>query len=124
MNGRNTFMVLRSQPSDDDIPIDRRGTLAAIAVFPYCEGMEVHFKPETEKRLKDLAAQTGSGNADLLVQDVVDEYFGDLAHARETLDRRYDDLESGKVKPVPGDEVIARLRAKSAAYRASRNESL
>jgi len=55
---------------------------------------------------------------------VIEEYFGDLAKARQTLDRRYDDLESGRVKPVPGDEVIARLRAKSAAYRASRNESL
>ena len=47
-----------------------------------------------------------------------------LAKARQTLDRRYDDLESGKVKPVPGDEVIARLRGKSAACRASHNESI
>ena len=47
-----------------------------------------------------------------------------LRKARQTLDRRYDDLESGRVKPVPGDEVIARLRAKSAAYRANRNETL
>jgi hypothetical protein len=84
--------------------------------------MEVHFTPETEKKLKDIAAQTESGDADGLVQDVIEEYFGDLAQTRETLDRRYDDLESGKVKPIPGDEVIARLRAKSAAYRARRNE--
>jgi hypothetical protein len=86
--------------------------------------MEVHFTPETEKKLKDLAAQSGSGDADLLVQDVIEEYFGDLAQAREMLDRRYDDLESGRVKPIPGDEVIARLRARSAAYRARRNESV
>jgi hypothetical protein len=84
--------------------------------------MEVHFTPETEKKLTDLAAQSGPGNADELVQDVIEEYFGDLAQTRETLDRRYDDLESGRVKPVPGDEVIAQLRAKSAAYRASRDE--
>jgi hypothetical protein len=86
--------------------------------------MEVHFTAEIEKKLKDIAAQTGSGNADMLVQDVIEEYFGDLVQARETLDRRYDDLESGRVKPIPGDEVIARLRAKSAAYRATRNESI
>jgi hypothetical protein len=86
--------------------------------------MEVHFTPETEKKLKDIAAQTGSGNPDALVQDVIDEYFGDLAQARETLDNRYDDLESGRVKLIPGDEVIARLRAKGAAYRARRNESV
>jgi hypothetical protein len=86
--------------------------------------MEVHFTAETEKKLKDIVAQTGSGNADVLVQDVVEEYFGDLAQARETLDRRYDGLESGGVKPIPGDEVIARLRARSAACRARRNESV
>ncbi|HEY7389078.1 MAG TPA: hypothetical protein VH640_11260 [Bryobacteraceae bacterium] len=86
--------------------------------------MEVHFTPETEKKLKDIAAQTESGNADVLVPDVIEEYFGDLAQSRETLDTRYDDLESGRVKPVPGDDVIARLRARSAAYRARRNESV
>jgi len=86
--------------------------------------MEIHFTPETEKKLKDLAAQAGRETADELVQDVIEEYFGDLAQTREMLDRRYDDLESGRVKPIPGDEVIARLRAKSAAYRASRNESV
>ena len=44
--------------------------------------------------------------------------------AVERLDRRYDDLASGKVKLIPGDEVIARLRAKSAAHRASRDENV
>jgi hypothetical protein len=37
---------------------------------------------------------------------------------RTTLDSRYDDLKSGRLKPVSGDEVIARLRAKGAARRA------
>ena len=86
--------------------------------------MEIHFTPETEKKLNTLAAQSGRATAEELVQDVVEEYFGDLSHAREMLDRRYDDLESGRVKPVPADEVIARLRAKSAAYRATRNENV
>ncbi len=86
--------------------------------------MEIHLTPETEERLHALAAQSGGATVDELVQDVIEEYFGDLAQARQTLDRRYDDLESGRVKPVPGDEVIARLRAKSAAYRANRHESL
>ena len=44
-------------------------------------------------------------------------YFDELAETRVVLDRRYDDIRSGKVKLVPGDEVIARLREKSAAYR-------
>lgn len=86
--------------------------------------MEIHLAPDTEEKLHALAAQSGGATVDELVQDVIEEYFGDLAKARQTLDRRFDDLESGRVKPVRGDEVIARLRAKSAAYRASRNEPL
>jgi len=86
--------------------------------------MEIQLTPETEKRLQALAEQSGGATVDELVQDVIEEYFGDLAKARQTLDSRYDDLESGRVKPVPGDAVIARLRARSAAYRANRNASL
>jgi len=86
--------------------------------------MEIHFTPETEKKLSALASQSGRATVDELVRDVIEEYFGDLARARDTLDRRYDELESVTVKPVPGDEVVGRLRAKSASYRASRDENL
>ena len=41
----------------------------------------------------------------------------ELAQARETLDSRYDDLKSGRVKPIPGDEIEAYFREKSAAAR-------
>ena len=71
--------------------------------------------PETEKKLNDLATLNGRGSAAELVQDVVEAYFAEVREVRDMLDSRYDDLESGRVKPVPGDEVIARLRAKSAA---------
>lgn len=81
--------------------------------------MEVHFAPETEKKLKDLAAQSGCGTADKLVQDVIEGYFDELAQAREVLNSRYDDLKSGTVKPIPGDEVEAYFREKSAAARRS-----
>jgi hypothetical protein len=33
------------------------------------------------------------------------------------LDSRYDKIKSGRVKLIPGEEVISRLRAKSAARR-------
>jgi len=46
------------------------------------------------------------------------QLFDELAYTRQTLDRRYDDLESGRIKPISGGEVFARLRAKSAARRA------
>ena len=81
------------------------------------KSMEVHFSPETEKRLSELAAQSGHGTAAELVQDVVEGYFDDLAQTREMLDSRYDDLQSGRVKPIPGDEVEAYFREKSAARR-------
>jgi hypothetical protein len=81
--------------------------------------MEVHFAPETEKKLKDLAAQSGRGTADELVQYVVEGYFEELAQTREMLNSRYDELKSGRVKPIPGDEVVAHFREKSAAARRS-----
>jgi hypothetical protein len=81
--------------------------------------MEVHFAPETEKKLQDLAAQSGCKTADELVQDVIEGYFDELAQARTMLNGRYDDLKSGRVKPIPGDEVEAYFRDKSAAARRS-----
>jgi hypothetical protein len=81
--------------------------------------MEVHFHPETEKKLRDLATQSGRGTPDELVQDVVEGYFAEFAQTREMLNNRYDDLKSGRVKPIPGDEVEAYFREKSAAARRS-----
>ena len=81
------------------------------------EGMEVHFTPETEKKLNDLAAQSGRGNAAELVQDVVEGYFDELAQTRDMLNSRYDDLKSGRVKPIDGEEAFARLKAKTEAQR-------
>jgi predicted DNA-binding protein len=81
--------------------------------------MEVHFNPEMEKKLKELAAQSGRGTPDELVQEVVEGYFDELAQTREMLNKRYDDLKSGKVKAIPGDEVEAYFDEKSAAARRS-----
>ena len=81
--------------------------------------MDVHFTSETEKKLRDLAAQSGRATADELVRDVVEGYIHELAQTREMLNSRYDDLKSGRVKPIPGDEVEAHFREKSAAARRS-----
>jgi hypothetical protein len=40
--------------------------------------MKVHFAPDVQKRLNDIAAQRGRGNADGLVQDVVGGYIDEL----------------------------------------------
>ncbi len=87
--------------------------------MPYLDCMEVHFAPETEKKLKDLAAQTGRTTPDELVQDVVEGYFDELAQTREILSSRYDELKSGSVKSIPSEEVEAYFREKSAAARRS-----
>ena len=80
--------------------------------------MEVHFTPETEKKLKDLSAQSGRGTDDL-VEDAMAGYVDELLQAREVLNSRYDDLKSGRVKPIPGDDVETYFREKSAAARRS-----
>jgi len=71
--------------------------------------MEVHFKPELEKKLNDLATQRGQG-ADDLVQDLVAASVDDLADVRAMLDTRYDDLKSGRVKPIDGETFFENLR--------------
>jgi hypothetical protein len=79
--------------------------------------MEVQFTHQTEKKLKDLAAQSGRGTDDL-VEDAMVSYIDELLQARQMLDSRYDDIKSGRVKPIPGEEAFAQLRARSAASRA------
>jgi hypothetical protein len=81
--------------------------------------MEVHFTSETEKKLKDLAAESGRGT-DELVEDATAAYVEELLRTRNMLDGRYDDLKSGKVKSIPGDEVEAYFREKSSAARRSK----
>ncbi len=75
--------------------------------------MEVQFTPETEKRLADLATQSGRRTEDL-VEDAVAGYLDEGARVRVILDSRYDEMKSGRVKLTPGDEVEAYFRQKSA----------
>lgn len=79
--------------------------------------MEVHFTPDVQAKLDRLAMDTGRP-ANELLQDALAGYFEELAETRQVLDSRYDDLESGRVKPIGGDEMKARLRARSAARQA------
>ena len=83
---------------------------------PILELMEVHFTPDVEKKLNDLAAQSGRG-ADELLQDALAGYLDELVKVRDMLDSRYDDLKSGKVKPIDGEEAFARLKAKTGTLR-------
>ncbi len=77
--------------------------------------MEVHFSPETEKKLQELAALSGRRTADELVQDVVAGYFDELEPTREMLTDRYNNLKSGGVNPMSGEAIVAHFREKSSA---------
>ena len=74
--------------------------------------MEVHFRPETESRIQELAAKTGRATDELL-EDAMAGYLEELAQTRAMLDGRYEELNSGNVKPVDGEEGFAALRRKS-----------
>jgi len=65
--------------------------------------MEVHFNPDLQAKLDKLAIETGRPPGEL-VEDVVAGYFDELVGVREMLNGRYDDLKSGRVKPIRGDD--------------------
>jgi len=78
--------------------------------------MEIQFPPDVEKRLNDLAMESGR-RADQVVLDALAGYFEEVAETRQMLNSRYDDLKSGRVKPVSREEMVAHFREKSAAAR-------
>jgi hypothetical protein len=79
--------------------------------------MDVHFRPETESRLQELANETGRAPDDL-IEDAMAGYLRELGGVREMLDSRYDDLKTGRVKAVDGEKAFSNLRRKSDERRA------
>jgi len=43
--------------------------------------------------------------------------FDELSQTRDMLDRRYDDLESGRIRPIDGEEAYLQLMEKTAQRR-------
>ena len=80
--------------------------------------MVVHLKPETESRLQELAASTGRA-PDELVEDAMAGYLAELGQLRATLDGRYDEIKSGRVKPIDGEAAFKTLRSKGRDRRGS-----
>ena len=74
--------------------------------------MVVHLKPETESRLRELSATTGRAPEDL-VEDAMSGYLEELTRTRKMLNSRYDEIKSGQVKPIDGEEAFNRMRRKS-----------
>jgi predicted DNA-binding protein len=80
--------------------------------------MEVHLTPDLEAKLNQLSAETGRAKEEL-VQDAMAGYFTELSQVRNMLDSRYDEIKEGKVNPIDGEEVFARLRKKNTGHRHS-----
>ena len=78
--------------------------------------MEVHLSPDVQAKLDTMSKQSGRTSKELL-EDAVNGYFDRLEYTREMLDRRYDDLESGRVQPIDGEEAFRRLMEKTEAKR-------
>jgi hypothetical protein len=77
---------------------------------------------DIQAKIDRWVAETGR-SPDELIEDAMAGYFEELTQTREMINSRYDDLKSGRVKPIPGDEVVARLREKSAARRSQPGSS-
>ncbi len=72
----------------------------------------MHVTPETAKELKDLATTSGRAPEDI-IEDALAGYLEEVASVRKTLDSRYDDLKSGRIIPIDGEEALGKLREKS-----------
>ncbi len=81
--------------------------------------MNVQFPPEMQERLDQLANETGRPQEEFVL-DAMAGYFDELSDLRQTLDRRYDEVASGKVEGISGEDVPAYFRQKSADWRAQR----
>jgi predicted transcriptional regulator len=81
--------------------------------------MEVHFSPDVQAKLEQVARESGCRSEEV-IEDALTGYFDELRYTREMLDRRYDDLESGNVTPIDGEEAFRRLLEKTEAQRKRR----
>ena len=73
--------------------------------------MDVQITPELEAKLDRLSRETRRKVGEL-IEAALAGYIDEMLELRQTLDRRYDDVTSGRVKLVPAKVAIARLRAK------------
>ena len=75
-------------------------------------------EPELAAKVIQWSEETGQPVAHL-VEGAITGYFSEVEELRTTLDRRYDEIVSGKVKGIPGDEARRILEERIAARRRS-----
>ena len=80
--------------------------------------MELRLEPVLAAKVEQWSVETGRPTGDL-VEDAIAGYFSELEELRATLDRRYDEIASGKVQLVDGAEACRLLRERAAARQKS-----
>jgi hypothetical protein len=80
--------------------------------------MELRLEPGLAATVEQWSAQTGRPVGDLL-EDAITGYLDELGELRSMLDRRYDEIVSGKVQPMDGHEVYRLLKERAAERRKS-----
>lgn len=78
--------------------------------------MEVSISPAVQAKLDQMARDSGRPSAEL-VEDALIGYFDEVSHSRSLLDRRFDEMENGKVELIDGDEALRWLKAKTQEQR-------
>lgn len=71
--------------------------------------MDVPFSPDEQARIDRVASVAGQGAGEF-VRQIITAYIENLDQVRDVLSNRYDDIKSGRVKPIDGEEAFARLR--------------
>jgi predicted DNA-binding protein len=61
--------------------------------------MEIHLPPDVQEKLDHLVAETGLAATEF-VQEAVAGYLAVVVQVRKTLDGRYDDIKSGRIKLI------------------------
>lgn len=65
----------------------------------------------TRPRLQELAATIGRAPEEI-VEDAMTGYLAEFAQVRDKLDRRYNEMKTGQIQPIDGEEVFRQLRQK------------
>ena len=76
--------------------------------------MEAQLTPDVEAELDQLSGRTGRKREEF-IRDALAGFFDELARVRGLLDSRYDDLKSGRVLSLSGEQVAAHFSKKSLA---------
>jgi predicted transcriptional regulator len=82
--------------------------IAYLEIFPYLWGMEVHFTPEQEAKLAQLAVKSGT-NTERLVTEVVVRYLDEEVRFLAAIEKGLAAAERGEF--IEEEEMDARVEA-------------